>query len=157
MQKLLNLGVLKTSVWPWVTRDVFVLKKVGGIRVTSDGRRLSDLPVTDSYPTEDRKDILNWLGSEGIYSVFDVKDRFFQVKLRSASRECKSIRPVLGLVQYKSLATKESEEFLWDTPTYCQHPIGTARELTFLGFLHDTSIGTITEKERVASFTAILV
>ncbi len=59
MRKLLDLGVLEPSVSPWAANNVFVPKKDGSIRVTSDFRALNNATITDSYPMEDVRETLD--------------------------------------------------------------------------------------------------
>lgn len=100
MRQLIALGVLEPSVSPWASSDVFVRKKDGIIRVTADFRALNDATVTDSYPMEDMRQVLDWLGSKRIFSCFDLKDAFYQVELSPESRPLTAIRTVVGLLQY---------------------------------------------------------
>lgn len=69
MEKLLRMGVLEPATSPWAANNVFVRKKDGGTRITSDFRRLNDLMITDSYPMEGVRDVLDWLAKNGC-SVF---------------------------------------------------------------------------------------
>lgn len=103
MQKLVWLGVLEMVVPPWATSNFFVRKKDGGIRVTSDFRRLNDLTITDSYPMENTRDTLEWQASKRIFSVFDSKDGFIQVEYQPSSKDCTAMRTILDLFQYKRL------------------------------------------------------
>jgi len=82
VRKLLDMGVLEPSVSLWGTSNVFVPKNGKDVmRTTSDFRRLNDMTVTDVYPIEDMKATLEWLASKNIYSVFDLKDGFYQIVL----------------------------------------------------------------------------
>lgn len=88
MEKLLKMGVVETEVAPWAANNVFVTKKGGVVRVTSDFRRLNDLTITDSYPMENVRNTLDWLASKKVLSVFDLKDGFYQVELDPSSKAC---------------------------------------------------------------------
>ncbi len=81
----------------------FVPKKDGGVRVTTDFRGLNNATVTDSYPMENVREVLDWLSSKSIFSTFDLKDGFFQVELAEDSKKQTAVRTVLGLLQYTRL------------------------------------------------------
>ena len=144
MAKLLKMGVLQSAVSPWAANNVFVRKKDGGIIVTSDFRRLNDLTITDSYPMENVRNTLDWLATKRVFSVFDVKDGFYQVELHPDSKQCTAIRTVLGLFQFTRLP-----QGLKNSPGTFQRIIniilGSRKGKDVLAFMDDTSIGTETE------------
>lgn len=78
IQKLIRLKDLETSVSPGATNNVFVQKEDGGFRETSNIRKLNDLTMTDSYQTENMRDISDWLRSKQMFSTLDLKDGFFR-------------------------------------------------------------------------------
>ena len=99
IQKLLRIGVVDHAASPWAACNVFVRKKDGSTRVTSDFRGLNGVTVGDSYLMEDVRSNLDWMGSEN-FSTVDLKDGFFQVSLFKESRGYTSIRTVVGLLGY---------------------------------------------------------
>ena len=117
MMRLLKLGVLEPSTSPWAAANVFVPKKDGGTRVTSDFRRLNSVTVTDAYPMEDIRSVLDWLGSKKIFFVFDLKDGIFQISLHKESREFTAIRTAIGLLQQ---TTAKYEKFPRYFPASCR-------------------------------------
>lgn len=155
MTKLVNMGVLEPSISPWDANNVFVRKKDGGIRVTSDFRKLNDLTITDSYPMENVRDTLDWLATKRTFSVFDLKDGFYQVELDPASRECTAIRTVLGLLQYTRLP-----QGLKNSPGTFQRIVnvilGDRKGRDVQAFMDDISIGTATEDEHLESLASAL-
>ncbi len=52
---------------------------------------------------EDVRETLDWLAAKCIFSTFDLKDGFFQVRLSEDSKPCTAIRTVVGSLQYKHL------------------------------------------------------
>lgn len=72
---------MEHSKSPWETTNVLVPKKDGGVRVTSDFRALNNATVSDSYPTEDMRCVLDWLAGKKAFSTFDLNDGSIQVKL----------------------------------------------------------------------------
>ena len=57
-------------------------KKDGTLRVTSDFRALNSMTVTDTYPIEEVRATLDWMGTKTIFSTFDLKDGFFRSNWR---------------------------------------------------------------------------
>lgn len=155
MEKLIVMGVLEPATSPWAANNVFVRKRDGSIRVTSDFRRLNDLTVTDSYPMEHVRDTLDWLASKSVFSVFDLKDGFYQVMLDPESRACTAIRTVLGLLQYTRLP-----QGLKNSPGTFQRIVnfilGDRKGRDVMAFMDDTSVGTATEEEHLEPLAAIL-
>lgn len=155
MEKLVGMGVLEPPVSPWAANNVFVRKKDGGIRVTSDFRRLNDLTITDSYPMENVRDTLDWLATKRVFSIFDLKDGFYQVELDPCSKECTAIRTVLGLLQFTRLP-----KGLKNSPRTFQRILimilGSRKGKDVLAFMDDTSIGMATEDDHLESLAFVL-
>ncbi len=57
--KLLQRGVLEPTISPWAAANVFVPKKSGGLRTTTDFRLLNSMTVTDTYPMESVRETLD--------------------------------------------------------------------------------------------------
>jgi hypothetical protein len=69
-----------------------VLKKAlpdgtpGGLRVTADMRAVNAVTVGDAFPTEYIGAVLEWLAKKRWYSVPDLKDGYWNVRLAEESR-----------------------------------------------------------------------
>ena len=155
MQKLIELGVLEPSTSPWASNNVFVRKKDGSIRVTSDFRALNDATVTDSYPMEDMRHVLDWLSSKKVLSTFDLKDAFYQVELEDSSKQPTAIRTVVGLLQYTRLpqGMKNSSVTL---QRIINTVLGDRKGQDVFAFMDDTSVGTETEEQHLSSLESLL-
>lgn len=155
MQKLLQMEVLEHAVSPWAANNVFVRKKDGGIRVTSDFRALNDATVTDTYPMEDVRNVLNWLAGKNVFSTFDLKDGFFQVELEEESKPLTAIRTVLGLLQYRRLP-----QGMKNSPGTFQRIVnvilGAMKGTDVMAFMDDVSLGTAGEEEHLDKLEALL-
>lgn len=77
---MVKMGVLEPAVSQWAANNVFVRKNDGGIRVTSDFRRLNDLKVTGSNPIENVRDTLDWRATKKVFLVFELTNRFDQME-----------------------------------------------------------------------------
>ena len=155
MEKPVQMGVLEPAVSPWAENNVFVRKKDGGIRVTSDFRRLNDPTITDSYPMENVRDTLDWLATKRVFPVFDLKEVFYQVELDPTSKQCTTIRTVLGLLQFTRLP-----QGLKNSPGTFQRilnmNLGDRKGKDVSAFMDHTSIGTATEYEHLESLSFVL-
>jgi Reverse transcriptase (RNA-dependent DNA polymerase) len=106
MKKLLERCIIKPSVSPCGTSNVIVPKKAfpeetpGGLRVTADIRAVNAVTVGDAFPTEDIGAVLEWLAKKRWYSVADLKDGYWNVRLAEESRYLTAVKTVVGIVQY---------------------------------------------------------
>jgi RNase H-like domain found in reverse transcriptase/Reverse transcriptase (RNA-dependent DNA polymerase) len=104
--KLLERGVLAPSLSEFGTNNVLVGKKplsdgsVGGVRVTSDMRRLNSMTVGDSFPTEDVKELVAWIATKQFYSVMDVRDGHWNIRIKPSASHLAAVLTVMGLVEY---------------------------------------------------------
>eukprot|EP00171_Calliarthron_tuberculosum_P000048 IDg48t1 len=155
MEKLLRMNVLEPSASPWAANNVIVPKKDSGVRVTTDFRALNNLTITDSYPMEDVRVILDWLAGKKIFSTFDIKDGFYHVLLEPDSRPLTAIRTVAGLLQYRRLP-----QGIKNDPGTFQRIVnmilGDRKGRDVMAFVDDTSVGTETEEEHLKSLESIL-
>lgn len=155
MLKLIELGVLEPSKSPWASNNVFVRKKNGSIRVTSDFRALNDATATDSHPMEDMRSVLDWLGNKKVLSTFDLKDAFYQVEIEESSKPLTAIRTVIGLLQCTRLpqGMKNSSVTL---QRIINTVLGDRKGQDVLAFMDDTSVGTETEEQYLLSLSSLL-
>ena len=155
MQKLLRMGVVEHASSPWAACIVFVRKKDGSTRVTSDFRGLNAVTVGDSYPMEDVQSTLDWMGSKSIFSTFDLKDGFFQVSLAEGSRDYTAIRTVIGLLRYVRLP-----QGLKNSPAVFQRVVnailGSRKGRDVWAFMDDISMGTQTAEAHLLCLESVL-
>lgn len=123
--------------------------------MTADFRALNDSTVTDSYPMEDMRQVLDWLGGKKILSTFDLKDAFYQIELVDESMPLTAIRTVVGLLQYTRLpqGMKNASGTL---QRILNVVLGDRKGRDVLAFMDDTSIGTETEEEHLKSLESLL-
>jgi transposase InsO family protein len=149
-------GIMEPAVSPWAAANVFVPKKSGGLRTTTDFRLLNEMTVSDKYPMEDVRTILDWLSSKRIFSTFDLKDGFFQVVLAEESRPLTAVRTVMGLMQYRRLP-----QGLKNSPATFQRIVNTVlgdlKGNSVSGFVDDISVGTKTVKEHLDVLRKVLL
>jgi hypothetical protein len=63
-------------------------------------RAFSAVTVGDDFPPEDIEAVLEWLAKERWYSVSDLKDGYWNVRLAEKSRYLTAMKTVVRLVQY---------------------------------------------------------
>jgi Reverse transcriptase (RNA-dependent DNA polymerase) len=103
---LLERGILEKITSPFATNNVIVPKKSlldgksGGARVTPDMRRLNSMTIGDAFPAEYVKELVAWLASKKLYSVVDIREGYWNVRIKEEGRYLTAVRTVHGLVQY---------------------------------------------------------
>ncbi|KAA8495183.1 Transposon Ty3-I Gag-Pol polyprotein [Porphyridium purpureum] len=93
-----NLVPCAASAWGAV--NVFVKKKSGAMRMTTDFRALNQRVVKEIYPLKDLKEVLEFLARGRVFSALDLKDGFFNISLEESCRHLTAVKTVLGLVCY---------------------------------------------------------
>ena len=155
MKRLLELGVVEHATSPWAACNVFVKKKDGSTRVTSDFRGLKSVTVTDSYPTEEVRATLDWMGGKRVFSTIDLKDGFFQIELDENSKDYTAVRTVLGLLRYVRLP-----QGLKHSPAAFQRVIniilGDRKGRDVWAFMDDVSLGTESAEDHLGSLESVL-
>ena len=155
MKKLLEMGVLEPSESPWATNNVFVPKKDSGTRCTSDYRVLNSFTIGDQYPMEGVKETLDWLGTKKYFSLFDLKDSFYQVLLAKNSRAFTAVRTVLGLLQYTRLpqGMKSSAAVL---QRIVNQVLAKCKGQSVWAYMDDGTIGSETAEKHVQHVSEVL-
>ena len=100
VQKMLDAGIIRPSKSPWASPVVLVPKKDGGIRFTTDFRRLNAVTKRDFYPLPNITAILDDLGKAKWFSKIDMKSGYFTIKLDDESIERSAFVTSEGLYEY---------------------------------------------------------
>ena len=155
MEKLLQAGIVEHSESPWAANNVFVPKKDGSLRCTTDFRALNSRTVSDQYSMEGVKENLDWLVSKNDFSTFDLKDGYFQVELDVASRQYTAVRTVVGLLQYCRLPMG-----MKNSPGVFQRIVnrvlGNFKGKSVWAFMDDVNVGTEDEETHLNELNKIL-
>ena len=153
--KYVKMGVLEPAISPWAAANVFVPKKDGSKRITTDFRRLNSLTVADTYPMENVRETLDWLSSKRVFSTFDLKDGFFQIPLARESRPLTAVRTVLGLFQY----TRLPQGLKNSPPTFqraVNETLGDLKGQSVWSFFDDASVGSEDEESHLRELDEVL-
>jgi RNase H-like domain found in reverse transcriptase/Reverse transcriptase (RNA-dependent DNA polymerase) len=170
--KMLERGILEKSTSPFATNNVIMPKKSlldgksGGVRVTTDMRRLNSMTIGDAFPAEDVKELVAWLAGKKLYSIMDVRDGYWHVRIKAEVRYLTAVRTVHGLVQYvmmsmglrkaaahfQRLINSVYEGLRW---TGAEGEDGLARAI-FAAYDDDLSVGSMSVEEHLADLEATL-
>lgn len=106
------------------------------------------MTVTDTYSMEDVRATLDWMGTEAIFSTFDLKDGVFQIELEEGSRDLSAIHTVSGLLRYLRLP-----QGMKNSPAAFQRVVnfilGNRKGMDIWAFMDDVSLGTATADEHL--------
>lgn len=78
-------GIIKSSDSEYASPVVMVRKKNGEYRLCIDYRTLNKYIVRDNYPIPVIEDQLNVLKNKKYYSILDLKDGFYHIRMAEES------------------------------------------------------------------------
>ncbi|KAA8491611.1 Retrovirus-related Pol polyprotein from transposon 17.6 [Porphyridium purpureum] len=87
----------------WESVHVFVRKRSGQLRMTTDFRLLNAQVAGEVYPLQDLHEVLEKLARRSFYSSLDLKDGFFNIRLAAESQPLTAVKTCIGLVMYTRL------------------------------------------------------
>ncbi|GJY24260.1 hypothetical protein Tco_0397918 [Tanacetum coccineum] len=82
LQELSDKGVLRPSSSPWGAPVLFIKKKDGFFQMCIDYRKLNKLTVKNRYPLPRIDDLFDQLQGSSVYSKFDLRSGYHQLRLR---------------------------------------------------------------------------
>src|SRR5262249_20515846 len=82
LQDLLEKGLIRPSVSPWVAPVLFVKKKDGSFRMCIDYRKLNQVTVKNRYPLPQIDDLFDQLGSAKVFSKIDLRSGYHQLRIK---------------------------------------------------------------------------
>jgi hypothetical protein len=161
MKTLLERGIIEPSVSPCGTSNVMVPKKAlpdgtpGGLLVTADMRAVNAVTFGDAFPTEDIGAVLEWLAKKRWYSVVDLKDGYWNVRLAEESMCLTAVKTVAGLVQYTRMAMR-----LKNAGRFFQRLVNGVyvglKGTIVQAYLDDLAVGSDTPKQHVVDVRTVL-
>lgn len=93
-------GIIQQSQSPYASAVVVVPKKDGSRRVCVDYREINKMIVRDSYPMPNIEEQIDQLADARVYSVLDLKNSYFHVKVEEASRQYTSFVTTDGQYEF---------------------------------------------------------
>ncbi|XP_029169193.1 uncharacterized protein LOC114939131 [Nylanderia fulva] len=100
---LLRRGVIQPSASPYCARVLLVKKKNGQPRLCVDLRPLNSRVHKQKYPFPIIEDCLASLGEKKIFTLLDLRDSFYQIKIHKDSRKYLSFATPEGQFEFKRL------------------------------------------------------
>ena len=100
VEDMLQQGVIKESVSPWVSPVVLVKKKDGSMRFCVDYRKLNAITKKDVFPLPRIDNALDLLGNSVYFSTLDLASGYWQVKMDTDSREKTAFTTHKGLYEF---------------------------------------------------------
>ncbi|XP_040173678.1 uncharacterized protein LOC120906229 [Anopheles arabiensis] len=100
VREWLNDGIIQPSRSPYASAVVVVPKKDGSHRVCVDYREMNKRIVRDSYPMPNIEDQIDQLADARVYSVLDLKNSYFHVKVEKESRQYTSFVTTDGQYEF---------------------------------------------------------
>ena len=100
---MLNDDIIEPSNSPYNFPLLLVPKKDGTIRLVIDYRKLNLMTIADRYPAHNMEDVLNAIGSRGVFSNLDMLNGFLQVALTEESKEMTAFSTPKGHYQYRRM------------------------------------------------------
>lgn len=85
LDSLLEKKIIRPSESEYASPIVLVRKKTGDIRLCIDFRELNKLLVRDNYPLPIIEDLIDSLYGKKYFTIFDLKDGFYHIKLAEDS------------------------------------------------------------------------
>nr|GFC69839.1 retrotransposon protein [Tanacetum cinerariifolium] len=82
LQKLLDLGFIRPSVFPWGAPVLFVKKKDGSMRLCIDYRDLNRVTIRNRYPLPRIDDLFDQLQGTKFFSKIDLKSGYHQLRVK---------------------------------------------------------------------------
>lgn len=153
--KLVAAGILEPCTSASAARNVFVPKKDLGLRCTGDFRGINDQKISDRCPAEDPNKHIQWLAAKKIFSLLDLKDRYYQVSLAEESRHWTAVATCIGLFQYTRMAqglTNSGATF----QRIVNVILGDIKRESAEAYMCDISVGTDNEQDHIAQVDKLL-
>ncbi|CAF4897831.1 unnamed protein product [Rotaria sp. Silwood1] len=101
---MLNKHIIRPSTSPWTSPVVIVKKKDGTPRFCVDYRRLNAVTERDVYPLPRIDDIIDRLAGSKFYSVFDLKQGYWQVPIAEHDKKKTAFVTTDGLFEFNVMS-----------------------------------------------------
>uniref|UniRef100_A0A0G4GF11 Reverse transcriptase domain-containing protein n=1 Tax=Chromera velia CCMP2878 TaxID=1169474 RepID=A0A0G4GF11_9ALVE len=82
LDDLLAKGFIRPSISPFAAPAFFVAKKDGSLRMCIDYRAINKITIKDKYAMPRLEELLNRLRGAKIFSVLDMRQFFYQLRIR---------------------------------------------------------------------------
>ena len=100
VQDLQAKGFIQPSTSPFAAPVLFIRKKDGIQRICVDYRGLNAHTRKDKYPMPRIDDLLDQLKDAKVFSAFNLRSGYFQVRVLEADQEKTAFQTPFGLFEY---------------------------------------------------------
>ena len=100
LDTLLEKKIIRASESEYASPIVLVRKKTGDIRLCVDFRELNKLLVKDNYPLPNIEDLIDSLYGKKYFTIFDLKDGFYHIKLAEESIKYTAFTTFFGQYEF---------------------------------------------------------
>lgn len=106
IDRMIKLGIIEPASCPtWLNPIIAVKKSNGGVRLCLDARKLNSCTKKNSYPQQNLNRILEQIQGCTYISTIDLKDAYYQIKIKKESRPCTAFSvSSKGTFQYVRMA-----------------------------------------------------
>jgi hypothetical protein len=82
LKEMMDKGYIRPYVSPWGVPVLFLKKKYGTLRLCIDYRELNKVTIKNKYPLPKIDDLFDQLGGASIFSKFDLRYGYHQVRIK---------------------------------------------------------------------------
>jgi hypothetical protein len=82
LKELLDLGLIRPSVSPWVAPIIFVKKKDGSLQLFIDSRDLNCATTKNRYPMPQIDDLFDEMKGATVFSKIDLRSGYHQLRIK---------------------------------------------------------------------------
>ncbi|GKD40370.1 putative reverse transcriptase domain-containing protein, partial [Tanacetum coccineum] len=101
LQELVDRGFIRPSTSPWGAQVLFVKKKDRSFRMYIDYRELNKLTVKNRYPLPRINDLFDQLQGLSVYSKFDLRSGYHQLRVRDENIPKTAFRTLYGHYEFQ--------------------------------------------------------
>ena len=100
IQRMLDSGVITTSVSLWASPIVLVTKKDGTVRFCVDYRKVNQVAKFDAYPMPRVEEVFESIGPANFITTLDLAKGYWQILMAKDSREVTAFNTPYGLFEF---------------------------------------------------------
>lgn len=101
IDSLLSQGFIQASSSPWAAPALFARKKDGTLRLCTDYRGLNSVTIKNRYPIPRIDEILDSLQGSEIFSKIDLRQGYYQIRIRESDVPKTAFRTHFGHFEYR--------------------------------------------------------